>query len=119
LGSVEKTYPSGHGGGAGGSGVAGGLGDEGELGVETADGVAGVAGRDGVGGLSGAGELSVVASGDKGDVIRVDGEGDAGGGGEQERGDSCKSPPFPPPQQFQLATSLQSLLRALSWRRQG
>ncbi len=96
-GSVKITYPSGHGGGGGGSGVTGGLGNEGELGVEAGDDVAGVAGKDGVCGLGDAGELGVQTGGGEGGIIGVNGEEDDGGGGEPERGHSCKSPSSPSP----------------------
>jgi hypothetical protein len=79
-------------------GVAGGLGVEGEISVEAGDtgsGSAGVADRDGVGDVGGDGELGAVAGGGEGSVVGVTGEGDAGGRGEQERGDSCKSPSSP------------------------
>jgi hypothetical protein len=50
-----------------------------------------------IGDLAGEGELGVVVGGGEGSVIGGGGEGDAGDGGEQERGDSCKSPSSPYP----------------------
>ncbi len=111
--------------------IGGGVGGGRNLGAGVADigcaggggGGDGVASKDVVGGLGAAGEPGVAIDGGEGRVVvvgLVDGEGGAGGGGVQERGDSCKSLSSPSHRSNStLAALLHCLARAFSRRGRG